>query len=208
MTDPLSPLRMPETNDADDLTRVDGQCARPVHSPTAANNEMESTMFEKRKSCALRPDAQAFDEIRIFTVPRYKTSGLSGDEWRIHAEAQFYRKGKLIFSEGASNMQYAAGLLYSWYVKACDDAKGYFAGDGITCDQEGCAEPATIRLRRLFDYCRDGHKSPVSDVSRYRHFCEKHKTRGDCGLDDADVNYTEEAMSLNELSSDPEPTTR
>lgn len=41
----------------------------------------------QRKSCALRPDAQAFDEIRIVTVPRYKQSGLSGDEWRIHAEA-------------------------------------------------------------------------------------------------------------------------
>gem|GEM_PF-6705725 len=41
---------------------------------------------------ALRPDAQAFDEIRIVTVPRYKTSGLSGDEWRISAMIQFFAK--------------------------------------------------------------------------------------------------------------------
>jgi len=146
----------------------------------------------KRKGCALRPDAQAFDEIRIITVPRYKQSGLSGDEWRIHAEAQFFRKGKLIFSEGASNMEHAAGLLYSWYLHAQADGKAYFAGDGVTCDQEGCHEPVTVRYRRLFDYCRSGHKTEVTDIARYRHFCEKHKTRGDCALDDADLNYVEE----------------
>ncbi len=162
----------------------------------------------KRQKCALRPDAQAFDEIRIFTVPRYKTSGMSGDEWRIHAECQFYRKGKLIHSEGCSNMQTAAGLLYSWYVGATDAGKGYFAGDGITCDQEGCSEPATVRLRRLADYCQQGHKTTVFDSSLYRHFCAKHKTRGDCGLDDADANYVEEPISLEELSDNPLPTTR
>lgn len=151
------------------------------------------------KNCALRPDAQAFDEIRIFTVPRYKTSGLSGDEWRIHAEVQFFRKGKLIFSEGCRNVQTACGLMYSWYVRACDDGKAYFAGDGITCDQEGCHESATIRYRRLNDYCQDGHKSKVSEISLYRHFCEKHKTRGDCALDDADLNYISEPLVLNEL---------
>lgn len=141
------------------------------------------------KSCALRPDAQAFDEIRIVTVPRYKESELSGDEWRIHAEAQFYRKGQLIFTEGCRNTATAAGLLYAWYMKACDDGKGYFAGDGLTCDQEGCCAPATIRYRRLWAYCRDGHKSEPSEVSLYRHFCERHKERGDCGFDDADANY-------------------
>lgn len=152
------------------------------------------------KSCALRPDAQAFDEIRIITVPRYKTSGLSGDEWRIHAEAQFYRKGRLIFSEGCNKMDTACGLLFSWYVKAIDDGKAYFAGDGITCDQEGCHEPATVRYRRLFDYCRDAHKTAVSDVSLYRHFCEKHKTRGDCALDDADANYAAEPFTIEDFA--------
>ncbi len=148
------------------------------------------------KSCAIRPDAQAFDEIRIVTVPRFKESGLSGDEWRIHAEAQFYRKGKLIFSEGCRNVQTACGLLYGWYVGAVDDAKGYFAGDGITCDQEGCHEPALYRYRRVRAYCQEGHESNPSDVSLYRHFCETHKTRGDCALDDADRNYVVEPMEL------------
>jgi hypothetical protein len=153
-------------------------------------------MAQKRISCALRPDAQAFDEIRIVTVPRYKESELSGDEWRIHAEAQFYRKGKHIFSEGCRNVETACGLLYGWHVKGCDDGKAYFAGDGMTCDQEGCHEPALIRYLKKADYCNSAHKSDVSDVSKYRHFCEKHKERGDCGFDDSDDNYIEEPMSI------------
>jgi hypothetical protein len=153
-------------------------------------------MSEPRNQCAIRPDAQAFDEIRIITIPRYKTSGLSGDEWRIHAEAQFYRKGKLIFSAGSRDVRTACGLLYSWYVTACDDGKGYFAGDGITCDQEGCHEPALYRYRKIHDFCHDGHQTDPSEVSLYRHFCERHKTRGDCALDDADRNYTVETMEL------------
>lgn len=147
-------------------------------------------MSTKRElSCALRPDAQAFDEIRIVTVPRYKTSGLSGDEWRIHAEVQFWRKGVVIHTEDCRDTQTAAGMLYGFYVQAVDAGKGYFGGDGVTCDQEGCATPATVRYRRLHHYCGDGHKSDVSEVSLYRHFCERHKTRGDCGFDDADANY-------------------
>jgi hypothetical protein len=49
---------------------------------------------------ALRPDAQAFDEVRIVTVPRYKISGLSGDEWRISSHIEFYRKGRKVHERG------------------------------------------------------------------------------------------------------------
>ena len=153
--------------------------------------------------CALRPDAQAFDEIRIFTVPRFKQSELSGDEWRIHAEVQFYRKGKLIFSEGCRDTKTAAGLVYGWYVRACDDGKGYFGGDGTVCDQEGCHDLATVRYRRIADYCREGHKGQPSDVSLYRHFCGRHKTRGNSAFDDADSNYQQEANYVNENGPDP-----
>lgn len=146
----------------------------------------------KRVLCALRPDAQAFDEIRIVTVPRYKTSGMSGDEWRIHAEAQFYRKGKLIFSEGCCDVETACRFLSYWHAKGCDDGKAYFAGDGVTCDQEGCSEPATVRYGRRHAYCLEGHKSTVFESSQYRCFCDAHKRRGDCGLDDADSNYVKE----------------
>lgn len=140
----------------------------------------------------LRPDAQAFDEVRIVTVPRYKTSGLSGDEWRISASIQLWRKGKMCVEQGFRNVETACQFASSVYLSAIDDGKAYFAGDGITCDQEGCAEPATVFLKLKSEYCRDGHKSdPYASDERplIRCFCEKHQTRGDCALEDADENY-------------------
>jgi hypothetical protein len=156
--------------------------------------------MNERKSCAIRPDAQAFDEIRIITVPRFKESELSGDEWRIHAEAQFYRKGRLIFTEGARSVESVCHFLSWWYARAIGDGKAYFAGDGVTCDQEGCHEPATVRYRRLASYCREGHKTDVSSVALYRHFCEAHKERGDCALDDADANYESEPYGIEDVT--------
>ena len=144
-------------------------------------------------TCALRPDAQGFDEIRIVTAPRYKTSGLSGDEWRIHAEIQLWRKGKMVHTAGCRNVEVACGMVYSELMRAQDDGKGYFAGDGVHCDQEGCKELATLRYRVIKDMCAGpgmcGRQKPDYGRVQYRHFCEQHKTRGDCGLDDADSNY-------------------
>jgi hypothetical protein len=147
-------------------------------------------MLGEKVSRALKPDAQAFDKVIIKTVPRYKTSGMSGDEWRISASIEFYRKGKLVHECGASNVQNACYLVGARHMEACDNAKGFFAGEGTICDQEGCESEATITLQLKKEFCRHGteqypgHKKPV------RMFCDKHKTRGDCGLEDADSNYT------------------
>lgn len=136
-----------------------------------------------------RPDAQGFDEVRIVTVPRYKESYLSGDEWRISASIQLWRKGKMIVERGCRDVEAAVMLLGGFWLESLDNALGYFAGDGITCDQEGCAEKATVRYLKHANYARgDGHKSELTRPT-YRHFCERHKVRGDCGLDDADRNY-------------------
>ena len=140
-------------------------------------------------SNALRPDAQAFDKIVIEIVPRYKTSGLSGDEWRISTKTSFYRKGNLIAEIAHGKMEYTVGSLFHDYHALIDDGKAYFAGDGVHCDQEGCDELKTITYLKKSDVCREGHKTEVSDISKYRHFCDKHKIRGNCGLDDADDNY-------------------
>jgi hypothetical protein len=137
---------------------------------------------------ALRPDAQAFDEVRIVTVPRYKESELSGDEWRISAEIQLWRKGKRVVTNRYRDVQTALGYAYSLYGTACDEGNGYFAGDGITCDQEGCSEPATVTYQMKQVFCRDGHGTSPHRLT-YRRFCASHQTRGDCGLDDADRNY-------------------
>lgn len=134
---------------------------------------------------ALRPDAQGFDKIIIETIPRYKQSEMSGDEWRISANVTFYRKGRALYTFSASNIEYAVRLLDS---KLIDNDKQFYAGEFDFCDQEGCSEIGTIKLRKKYDYCHKGHKSEKPS-NFYRIFCEKHSVRGDCGLDDADRNY-------------------
>jgi hypothetical protein len=137
---------------------------------------------------ANRPDAQAFDEVRIVTVPRWKTSGLSGDEWRISAETRFLRKGLIVHTVRRRDVETAAGYLFADWGDAIGDGKAWFGGGGEACDQEGCAERATVtyRLRKLF--CREGHATEPHRPT-FRRFCEAHKTRGDCALEDADANY-------------------
>jgi len=137
----------------------------------------------------LRPDAQAFDEVKIFTVPRYKMSGLSGDEWRISATLQFMRKGVVIHEESYRNVQAALVFAAGDALRACDDGKGWFASVDDLCDQEGCAVPATVRYKKKQNICREGHAVYMSPEGDFRQFCDTHKERGDCGLDDADLNY-------------------
>jgi hypothetical protein len=145
-------------------------------------------MLEKsRRAC--RPDAQPFDEVRIKTVPRYKTSGLSGDEWRISATVEIYRKGRLLHEASFSNMDYATRLLCAEYVKASEGGKQFYGGEDGFCDQEGCAAAPTVTYALKKEFCRSGHGEPVSGQV-VRMFCDAHKQRGDCGLEDADVNYT------------------
>lgn len=138
---------------------------------------------------ALKPDAQGFDEVRIITVPRFKESGLSGDEWRISASIQVFRKGNMVHEAGYRDVETAAKYLPALLGQLNDDGKAYYAGEGDICDQEGCSAPATVTLQKKADYCRSGHKSEITIGVSVRKFCERHKRRGDCGMDDADDNY-------------------
>jgi hypothetical protein len=142
----------------------------------------------EKKDRAIRPDAQAFDEVRIVTNPRYKMSGLSGDEWRISATVQFWRKGILRHEVGHRNIETACGMLYGDLSRAQDDGKAYFAGEDNFCDQEGCLREATVVYRKKYDYCREAHKTELKQIV-LRYFCDIHKKRGDAAFDDADDNY-------------------
>ncbi len=137
---------------------------------------------------AQKPDAQAFDRIEIITVPRYKESGLSGDEWRISGAIIFYRKGREVHRITTRNVQSACHHLSYHHDAAVENGRGFFAGEPFACDQEGCTEPPTVWYRLKKQYCREGH---ASDPHRetYRQFCDRHATRGDCGLEDSDSNY-------------------
>lgn len=138
-----------------------------------------------------RPDAQAFDEIRITTIPRYKQSGLSGDEWRISAQVEFYRKGEEVhIATGFKDVESACRFMAFTYARACDDGHGYFAGIEGKCDQEGCDQAPTVFYKRKKDYCHScGHGEQYKFKNSVRKFCNEHKTRGDCGRDDSDENY-------------------
>jgi hypothetical protein len=137
---------------------------------------------------ALRPDAQAFDEIRIKTMPRYKESEMSGSEWRISAVVEFLRHGEVKASKHYSTIETAAGFLYGDMIRAAEDGAAFYGGEGDFCDQEGCTNKYTVKLKKKYDWCRSGHKSEQPST-QYRKFCERHSSRGDCGLDDADQNY-------------------
>lgn len=145
--------------------------------------------MDKKLRRAMRPEAQPFDEIKIKTVPRYKQSEMSGDGWRICAVTEFYRKGKLVVQTDASNVEYACYLLGAKHIEACDNMLGYFGGIGNICDQEGCYNIGTVKLALKKRYSREGFGENAD--GEYRLFCDKHKKRGDCGLEDADRNYTE-----------------
>jgi hypothetical protein len=97
-------------------------------------------------------------------------------------------KRGIIFSDMVGNVEAAAGMLYGVMITAMDAGLCHNSGDGIHCDQEGCSELATITYKKLHDYCRSGHKT-TPDWIKLRRFCDRHKRRGDCGMDDCDANY-------------------
>lgn len=145
-------------------------------------------MKVEKPNRAIRPDAQAFDEIRTKTLPRFKESELSGSEWRISAHTQFLRKGKVVYEFTTSNIEYATRLMDSKAIDCSEGNGSYYAGEGELCDQEGCADRAAVVLRLKKRYSREGmSKDPYGTEVRY--FCERHRHRGDCGLEDADENY-------------------
>lgn len=148
----------------------------------------------KPENRAKRPNHQAFDEIVIRTVPRYKTSGLSGNEWRISADVQVKRKGRVVWDASGSNvpdaLQELARDVHGFdFSTALDEVKV----DDL-CDQEGCAEPFTHTYsmeKRACTSCGD-LKPAMTEWDKLpvlRKFCERHAQRGDCGLEDAQSNY-------------------
>jgi hypothetical protein len=154
---------------------------------------MASEAVAGKETRASRPDGQFVDEIRIVTVPRWKESEMSGDEWRISARIDFYKKGVVVGSKGARDVGMAARFVDWFLVSGRENGEIDTPNTlGDFCDQEGCCEPWTTKLRLKKRYGRDGNvieQKWMKDVIEYRAFCDRHKMRGDCGLDDADANY-------------------
>lgn len=140
----------------------------------------------------LHPDDEGVDAITISIVPRFKTSSISGDEWRVSARIAAYRKGELVGEKFVSKMKSAASALPYFWMTLYDWCNGplYDGARGGRCQQAGCGELATVTYRLKQEYSARGEGPlPPSYAPQFRRFCDKHAVRGDCGLEDADDNY-------------------
>jgi hypothetical protein len=136
---------------------------------------------------------QRFDAITIRTVPRFKTSSLSGNEWRISARIDFEKKGRTIYSCSAGTVEGAVTnlgeiLRSNELFEACSKADV-----AASCDQEGCNEPWTRTYTLKKSYCATC--ATPSDHMSYdtrplvAHFCDRHSDRGDASYEDCNSNY-------------------
>ncbi len=144
-------------------------------------------LFHKRL-CYFEP----FDRIELVVVPRYKTSGLSGDEWRQHVAIRFYFKGSLVHEASGRSMQDAILLLGREFLEnTCPIPKKVIERENGSCDQPSCEATAVGRylLKREFSNRGEALDPSDSTLHRYRRFCAKHAMRGDCGREDSDRNY-------------------
>lgn len=136
-------------------------------------------------------DDEFCDEIRIKVVPRFKTSGMSGDEWRTSVRIELLRKGEVFASTSSSKMQFALLLLGSFYLKAHEPVpEAMIERDKKKCDQPGCSEDAVNHYKKKLEkHGSSGHTSPVSKDRETRcKFCARHSERGDSDLEDNDEN--------------------
>jgi hypothetical protein len=150
---------------------------------------------------------QMVDEVRITTVPRYKTSNASGDEWRFSASLELFYKGHLLYRAGFNNVMSAATSLPT--VIQTDTNKWDHPDVSDLCQQEGCAEKATYTYRIKKVYCKEGCGKVVPPceffpTSFIRKFCNYHNNRGDCALEDADDNYELIVYADSDTMTNPE----
>lgn len=154
--------------------------------------EGERNMNDKPIHYIRHEDDETYDEINIKLVERYKTSGLSGDEWRFSGVIQFKRKGFLLAEERFRNIETAVKAL-PWLEMTLGeqgklDEKALEATRKL-CAQPGCPNTPVSEYRLKKRYCRDGHETESTYGEDRIRFCAKHLRRGDCGLQDSDTNY-------------------
>lgn len=139
------------------------------------------------------PDAERFDAVTLETIERWKESELSGDEWRFSYRATFWSHGEKRAAISAASIADLLVRAASEYgrVKCTDEPPGGYYGDlANICCQPGCATPWTVLLHPVKAYTDRGEAlmTPYGE-NDVRGFCERHRHRGDCGLDDNDDNY-------------------
>jgi len=139
-------------------------------------------------------DFQALDRVVIEVVPRYKTSGLSGDEWRQSVKVTGLFKGIEIFGFICGrDMETAFAMLPGKRIEWGDHglADELIAQEKECCDQPSCLNGWTVQYEVNKLTADDGSWLDPADkyFTYYRQFCDEHKRRGDCSREDADENY-------------------
>jgi hypothetical protein len=134
---------------------------------------------------------EAFDRITMDVVPRYKTSGLSGDEWRTGVVTKFWFKGEVVHEDFRTSLEAAIRYLpFVYDEQTCPINERVIALDEERCDQPGCAEVWVARYLLKRRTASDGSylADDESATPRFRKFCRKHLRRGDCSREDSDDN--------------------
>jgi hypothetical protein len=135
---------------------------------------------------------EGFDRVQIYLEPRWKESELSGDEYRWSHYAHAYRKGEVIAKGGGLTLLEAAiDLIPKLYVLSVQDL---LTGD--ECAQPECPNEPDVLYRLITQWNRQGTLSSRKD-NIVRPFCKDHVHRGDCGMEDNDLNYERLALRIN-----------
>lgn len=142
--------------------------------------------FKFKRLC----DDDWIDAINFVTVPRFKESGLSGDEWRTSVVIYFYRKGLELGSASFRDMEAAScWLVWALCCKEDDRIEWFNKNDLMYCDQPGCSDYADKLYKIKTHYTDRGELSTYQPKDEHRKFCLKHKERGNSDMEDCDSNY-------------------
>lgn len=137
------------------------------------------------------PDFQTYDRVTIDLVPRFKTSGLSGDEWRTSARVLLFFKGEKVHETHYNDVDTALRLLHANLPEAIPERVIELETIERRCDQPGCAKPSTATFRVRKEFTADGRALAADgrDYALVRWFCADHAERGNAGREDNDRNY-------------------
>lgn len=159
-----------------------------------------STIAQALKDASYKPapyykrhnDDEICDEIRLKVIPRFKTSGMSGDEWRTSVRIQLFHKGLCYAERSVSNMRSALLMLGEFFVRSHEPIPlEVIRHEETKCDQPGCDQDAVNHYRKKVEHHgNSGHTSEPKYHEVWCKFCARHSERGDSDLEDNDANLT------------------
>src|ERR1700744_1430708 len=105
-------------------------------------------MQTERRALLPGDKTQGWDEARLITVPRFKRSHASGDEWRTSQSLVFYSKGEHIYTHEFywAPEDGTPGEVFAKHV-SLERQHALRNGRGTLCDQQGCSAQATVIYR-------------------------------------------------------------